>query len=243
MLVAFSQPHFSHYDWKAAGRRSATTAMRAHAEFYVRAAQNHPSVVFYSMSHNACGGLRRRHGPGTDRRPARSDMTPWALQRVEAGAAGAGDRQAPRPEPDCLSPFGRATSARCITTQFLPQLRPDAGACATGSTHWSQAGVKPVFMCEFGTPFTWDWSMYRGWYKGEARFGSAGAVGVLPCRMERAVPRRQRLSHHRYGETNLRWENGQYQAGNVWHRWDYPRCAGQRQLSDAANGLRFVPDR
>ena len=26
-----------------------------HAEFYVRAAQNHPAVVAYSMSHNACG--------------------------------------------------------------------------------------------------------------------------------------------------------------------------------------------
>ena len=41
MLVAFSQPHFGHYDWKAADADQANGYAR-HAEFYVRAAQNHP---------------------------------------------------------------------------------------------------------------------------------------------------------------------------------------------------------
>src|SRR5262249_57536832 len=52
MLVAFSQPHFAHYDWKAREADRANGYAR-HAEFYVRAAQNHPSVVAYAMSHNA----------------------------------------------------------------------------------------------------------------------------------------------------------------------------------------------
>src|SRR5262249_49018870 len=52
MLVGFSQPHFGHYDWKA---NDADRDYARHAEFYVRAAQNHPSVVAYSMSHNATG--------------------------------------------------------------------------------------------------------------------------------------------------------------------------------------------
>src|SRR5258708_4210278 len=39
--------------------------------------------------------------------------------------------------------------------------------------HWAKVGVKPVFMCEYGVPFTWDWTMYRGWYKGQREFGSA----------------------------------------------------------------------
>src|SRR5262249_42522463 len=43
MLVAFSQPHFSHYEWKAADADTSNGYAR-HAEFYVRAAQNHPSV-------------------------------------------------------------------------------------------------------------------------------------------------------------------------------------------------------
>ena len=54
MLVAFSQPHFAHYDWKAADA-DRTNGYARHAEFYVRQAQNHPSVVAYSMSHNATG--------------------------------------------------------------------------------------------------------------------------------------------------------------------------------------------
>src|SRR5207244_3173604 len=54
MLVAFSQPHFGHYDWKAPDADRANGYAR-HAEFYVRAAQNHPSVVAYAMSHNATG--------------------------------------------------------------------------------------------------------------------------------------------------------------------------------------------
>jgi hypothetical protein len=33
--------------------------------------------------------------------------------------------------------------------------------------------VKPAFLCEYGAPFTWDWTMYRGWYKGKREFGSA----------------------------------------------------------------------
>jgi beta-galactosidase len=54
MLVSFSQPHFSHYEWQAADA-DRNNGYARHAEFYVRAAQNHPSVVMYSMSHNGTG--------------------------------------------------------------------------------------------------------------------------------------------------------------------------------------------
>ena len=54
MLVSFSQPHFSHYEWQAAAADRSNGYAR-HAAFYVRAAQNHPSVVMYSMSHNGTG--------------------------------------------------------------------------------------------------------------------------------------------------------------------------------------------
>src|SRR5262249_12984638 len=54
MLVALSQPHFSHYDWRVPDA-DRNNGYARHAEFYVRAAQNHPSVVAYAMSHNATG--------------------------------------------------------------------------------------------------------------------------------------------------------------------------------------------
>jgi beta-galactosidase len=54
MLVGFTQPHFSHYDWKAA-EADHTNGYARHVAFYARAAGNHPSVVMYVMSHNATG--------------------------------------------------------------------------------------------------------------------------------------------------------------------------------------------
>ena len=54
MLVALSQPHFDQYDWEAPDADRENGYAR-HAEFYVRVAQNHPSVVAYAMSHNATG--------------------------------------------------------------------------------------------------------------------------------------------------------------------------------------------
>jgi beta-galactosidase/beta-glucuronidase len=41
MLVSFSQPHFSHYDWQTEGA-DANNGYRSHAEFYVRKAQHTP---------------------------------------------------------------------------------------------------------------------------------------------------------------------------------------------------------
>jgi len=54
MLVSFTQPHFSGYEWKDADA-DRNNGYARHAAFYVHVAQNHPSVVAYSMSHNATG--------------------------------------------------------------------------------------------------------------------------------------------------------------------------------------------
>jgi len=54
MLVSLSQPHFGQYEWEAEDADQ-NNGYAQHAEFYVRVAQNHPSVVAYSMSHNATG--------------------------------------------------------------------------------------------------------------------------------------------------------------------------------------------
>src|SRR6185436_10153585 len=89
--------------------------------------------------------------------------------------------------------------------------------------HWATVGVKPAFLCEYGGPFTWDWTMYRGWYRGEREFGSA----VVPWEFSLAEWNAQFLGDRAYqiSETeaaNLRWEARQFQAGKLWHRWDYP---------------------
>ena len=99
--------------------------------------------------------------------------------------------------------------------------------------HWATKGVKPVFTCEYGAPFTWDWSMYRGWYKGERSFGSA----AVPWEFCFAEWNAQFLGDRAYRLTemekaNLRWEAKQFKAGRRWHRWDYPYEVGSPRFDD-----------
>src|SRR5262249_44037444 len=91
----------------------------------------------------------------------------------------------------------------------------------------------PVFLCEYGVPFTWDWTMYRGWYKGERSFGSAR----VPWEFCLAEWNAQFLGDRAYRvseaeKRNLRWEAGQFRKGNRWHPWDYPTAVGSSESDD-----------
>ena len=199
MLVALSQPHFGQYDWKAADA-DRTNGYAAPRRVLRRvAAQNHPSVVVYAMSHNATGYGEDMNPDMIDGIARRRAQTVGAEQR-QAGPAGRGDRQAARPEPHRLPPLlGQPglDARRATSTPTSPRSR----SCRDWFEHWATKGVKPVFTCEYGVPFTWDWTMYRGWYKGEREFGQRRcAVGVLPGRVERPVPRRPGLPDQRGGE-------------------------------------------
>jgi hypothetical protein len=99
--------------------------------------------------------------------------------------------------------------------------------------HWATAGVKPVFLCEYGVPFSWDWTMYRGWYKGERSFGSA----KVPWEFCLAEWDAQFLGDRAFQvsereKRNLRWEAGQFRASNLWHRWDYPTAVGSSDFDE-----------
>jgi hypothetical protein len=228
MLVSFSQPHFSHYDWQA-DDADANNGYRRHAEFYVRRAQNHPAVVFYSMSHNGTGYS--------------DDMNPEMIDGIHdprEGSALRNVKRALRAEAIVrrLDP-GRivyhhagGNTGVMHTSNFYPNFVP-IQELSDWFEHWATAGVKPMFTCEYGAPFTWDWAMYRGWYKGERSFGSARVPWEF-CMSEwnaqffgdRAFPAAEPE------KANLRWEAKQYRAGNLWHRWDYPYELGSRVFDE-----------
>jgi len=99
--------------------------------------------------------------------------------------------------------------------------------------HWATQGVKPVFTCEYGAPFTWDWTMYRGWYKDKREFGSA----VVPWEFCLAEWNAQFFGDQAFQisdteKQNLRWEARQFRDGKVWHRWDYPHQLGSTDFSE-----------
>jgi hypothetical protein len=228
MLVALSQPHFSHYDWKTPDA-DANNGYARHAEHYVRVAQNHPSAVCYSMSHNATGYSE--------------DMNPHMLDGLEnprdtwsannAKLALRAEAIVRRFDPGRFVYHHAGGNIGALhSSNFYPNFVP-IQELSDWFEHWATKGVKPAYLCEYGAPFTWDWTMYRGWYKGERSFGSAR----VPWEFCFAEWNAQFLGDRAFKlcdaeKANLRWEAKQFQAGRLWFRWDYPYEVGSRAFDD-----------
>src|SRR5207247_549885 len=148
MLVGFSHPHFSQYEWQPADADQNNGYAR-HAAFYARAAQNHPSVVCYSMSHNATGydqdmnpdlidGLREPRNDQWSSRNARMALRAEAIVR--------------RLDPSRIVYHHAGGNIGAMhTINFYPNFAP-IQELSDWYGHWASAGVKPAFMCEYGAP-------------------------------------------------------------------------------------------
>jgi beta-galactosidase len=228
MLVSLTQPHFSHYEWKAPDADRNNSYAR-YAEFYVHVAQNHPSVVFYSMSHNATGYNEDMNPDMID--GVQNPRDTWALNNAKLALRAEAIVRTLDPS-RIVYHHSSGNLGSMHTSNFYPNFAP-IQELSDWFEHWATRGVKPVFTCEYGAPFTWDWSMYRGWYKGERSFGSAR----VPWEFCFAEWNSQFLGDRAFQisemeKANLRWEAKQFRAGNLWHRWDYPYELGSRLFDD-----------
>jgi hypothetical protein len=238
MLVGFSQPHFGHYDWKS---EDADRDYARHAEFYVRAAQNHPSVVAYAMSHNATGYDEDMNpdlidGIHDPRKDAWSQNNAKLALRAEAIVRNLDPGR-------IVYHHSSGNLGSMHTSNFYLNFAP-IQEVSDWFEHWSIKGVKPMFPVEYGVPFCWDWTMYRGWYKGERSFGSAKVPWefcLAEWNAQFVGDRAYRISERE--KQNLRWEAGQFKKGNLWHRWDYPHHVGARDFDERAEIFaRYITD-
>ncbi len=228
MLVALTQPHFSHYGWSAPDAER-TNGYARHAEFYARVAGNHPSVVMYATSHNATGYNEDMNPRLLDGRSAPRDN--WAANNA---------KRALRAEAIIRS----CDASRIIyhhasgnlgpmhLSNFYPNFVP-VQEMSDWFEHWATNGIKPLFLCEYGAPFTWDWAMYRGWYQGKREFGSA----PVPWEFCLAEWNAQFFGDRAFAisdmeKRNLRWEARQFREGRLWHRWDYPHQLGSTDFPE-----------
>src|SRR4029453_10905221 len=139
------------------------------AEFYTRVAGNHPSVVFYSMSHNATGYADDMNPDLIDGASDARDSWSWNNAKLALRAEAIVNRLDPgRIVYHHISGNLGSMHTSNFYTNFAPLQELD-----DWFEGWSTRGKKPVFTCEYMVPCTWDWSMYRGWYKGVRSFGSA----------------------------------------------------------------------
>jgi hypothetical protein len=228
MLVAMSQPHFSAYDWKTPDADQ-TNGYAGHAAFYTGVAGNHPSVVAYAMSHNATG-----YNEDVNPRMMDGKINPrdqWSGRNATLALR-------------CEAIVKRLDPARIVyhhssgdlsamyTLNFYPNFVP-IQELDDWFEHWSNAGVKPMVLVEYGAPFGWDWTMYRGWYNGKREFGSA----AVPWEYCLAEWNAQFLGDVAYQisdreKRNLRWEAQQFRQRRAWFRWDYPFPVGDARLDE-----------
>ena len=222
MLVALSQPHCQHYKWTAPDAEK-TNGYAQHAAFYARVAGSHPSVVMYSMNHNALSYYGDTDPDLTDgRHNAESKIGP----RTDRNALWGLRAQAIVEHLDPTRVVYHHSSGTLgnmhtnnLYLDFVPiQERSD------WFEHWATEGVKPLMFCEYGVPWDINWTMYRGWYKGVRSWGSAR----LPWEFCTGEWNSQFLGDRAFQlndaeKTNLRWETKQWRAGREWFKWDYPR--------------------
>ncbi|MDB5331040.1 MAG: Beta-galactosidase [Phycisphaerales bacterium] len=221
MLVSFSMPHVDSYDWKKPGDQAARDYAR-HAEFYVRAAQNHPAVVMYAMNHNLCG-YADEHNP--DHIDGRRDMTGAIRQPDDRNAQLALRAQAIVQQIDStrvIYHHGGANLGQTFTLNIYLNHVPSQERC-DWFEHWATEGIKPLFLAEYGTPSDIDWTTYRGWFRGERSWGN-GAVTFETCFPEWGAQYRGDKAYDitEKEKANLRWEAKAWRVGKPWHRWDYP---------------------
>ncbi|NQT39692.1 MAG: hypothetical protein HQ581_19500, partial [Planctomycetes bacterium] len=228
MLVAFSQPHFGHYEWDR-GDADQTNGYARHAAFYVNVARNHPSVVAYSTSHNATGY-------GEDMNPDMIDgiqdrRSEWSARNVNLARRAEAIIKGLDPS-RIVYHHASGNLGPMHTINFYANFVP-IQEMSDWFQHWATEGVKPVFTCEYSVPMPWDWTMYRGWYQGHREFGSARVPWefcVAEWNAQFVGDRAYQISEQE--KRNLRWEAEQFRAGNRWHRWDYPHPVGSRDFEE-----------
>ena len=221
MLVSFSMPHLWNYDWKAPDADKNNGYAR-HAAFYVQVAQNHPSVVMYSMNHNALhypdganpdliDGLRDAQGkigPRTDEKYLNGMRTQSIVEHHDD------TRVVYHHSSDNL---GRAYTMN-IYLGWIP-----IQEVSEWFGHWSTEGVKPLILTEFSTPYPFDWTMYRNWYEGKMGWTSVTmpweyCVGEWNSTLLGDIA----FDLPEMDKKNLRVEAAKWRAGEKWQMWDYP---------------------
>jgi len=223
MLVALTQPHFSAYDWQKPDA-DRTNGYLHHAEFYVRVAENHPSVVAYAMSHNATSYDEAKNPDMMDGRVEPRDS--WAMNNVKKALRAEAIVRSLDPS-RIVYHHSSGSLGAMYTENFYVNFAPTQ-ELSDWFGKWSTQGVKPMFLCEYGVPFSWDWTMYRGWFKGKREWGSAEVpweLCIAEWNAQFMGDRAYKISERE--KADIRWEAAQFRSGREgWHRWDYPTPVG-----------------
>ena len=198
MLVALSQPHFSRLRLADAGRRPDQRLCRARGVLRAAWPQPHPSVVMYSMSHNATGYNEDMNPDLID--GIYDQRNEWAMNNVRRALRAEAIVRRLDPSRDRL-PSLVGQPELDAHEQLLPQLRPDPGTVRLVRA-LGDAGRQAVLRVRIRGAVCLGLGDVPRLVQGQPGIRQRRrAVGVLPGGMERPVPGRCGLSDQRAGET------------------------------------------
>ena len=173
MLVSFSLPNWIDYEWPWNEKHPETTnGYPQDVAYYVRSAENHPSVVFWSTSHNVMG-YSQDENPDLIDGLSPADRAPGAhpdpqgdhnvyIASLVSDVIHRFDDTRPIYHHESGN-MGQMYTLNCYL-DFVPmQERAD------WFEHWAEKGVKPLFLVEYGLPMDENWLNYR---EGYVLFGS-----------------------------------------------------------------------
>ena len=162
-LLAFSLPHMKDFGHNLQDPGHAER-YRQQALWLIRRARNHPSVIFYAMSHNACGYYGDQNPlkiDGIYAPPEKSDAKGawWENNRRQALAAAAIASALDPTRPIYHHQSGNLGPMHTVNIYLNWAPRQER---TDWLQHWAAHGEKPLFFVEWGLPHISSWSSYRG---------------------------------------------------------------------------------
>lgn len=166
MLISFTLPHVKDFGTKLENPDEAKR-YRELTEWIIRRVQNHPSIIAYSMNHNATG----YHG---DQNPLKMDGIYDFDNPKLADNIPKASRKRMREQAKIAEDIARSIDS---TRVIYHHQSGNLGDMYTVNTylnwapmqersdwleHWSTKGLKPMFFCEWGLPHIASFSSYRG---------------------------------------------------------------------------------
>ncbi len=161
-LLSFSLPHMRNYNWEG-DEPEKRNGYERHLEYYVRCAQNHPSVAMYSQNHN---WLSYQDDENPERMPLVLDAILGDAQTGQLGQVYAREsilRQfdRTRPQYNHSGPSQEMYTVNCYLNWVPMQERSE------WFQRWSEYGARPLYLVEYGEPLIFSYRDRRG--RGGAR--------------------------------------------------------------------------
>jgi len=223
MLVSFSVPHNSSYNWPYKNEDAAKTNGYMHdMEFYIRVAQNHPSVVMYSANHNATAYSE-------DQNPELLDgvWSPWPDKENTPGVRTDNAAVSATRSEEIIHLFDTTRAIYHHSSGNLNQMYTlnnyldfvPVQERSDWFEHWATKGIKPLFLVEYGLPLDENWS---NWRDGHQIFGVAMLFQFFFPEWGAQFRGDAAYDLPEPDKTNIRFEAENWRNKKTWSKGSYP---------------------